>query len=110
VSTGLPEAYAAVYANSLGTPSALGAALNWHRASTRRGGRLSTVGAVTVPTTYVWGTADVAVGAGAAKAMAADITGPYRFVVLDGAGLRLPETHPDVADLILKRTASVASL
>src|SRR4051794_36041340 len=102
VRSGLPEAYAAVYANALGTPSALGAALSWYRASTWRGGRLSTVGAVTVPTTYVWGTADVALGAAAAKATEAEVTGPYRFVVLDGAGHWLPEAHPEIPDLVLE--------
>jgi pimeloyl-ACP methyl ester carboxylesterase len=45
--SGLPERFAAAYAEALGTPSALRAALSWYRASSRQPGNLSSVGKVT---------------------------------------------------------------
>jgi pimeloyl-ACP methyl ester carboxylesterase len=61
-------------------PGALTAALNWYRAN-----KLSTmeIDPVTVPTLYVWGTEDVAVGSAAALATAKYVTGLYRFEMLE---------------------------
>lgn len=61
---------------------------------------------VTVPTTYVWGNEDVALGRAAALGTARWVSADYRFVELD-AGHWLPETRPhDVAAAILERAAS----
>lgn len=58
---------------------------------------------ITVPTTYVWGNGDVALGRGAALATASWVAADYRFVELD-ASHWLPETHPnEVAAAILER-------
>jgi pimeloyl-ACP methyl ester carboxylesterase len=55
-----------------------------------------------VPTLYLYGEGDVALGRAAAEGTAAHVTGPYRFEVLAGAGHWLPETMPDVvADRVL---------
>lgn len=87
----------------LSQPGALTAAMNWYRAMTRAFGD---VPPVRVPTTYVWSTADPALGPAAAKRCAEFVDAPYRFVVLDGASHWIPEEHPDaLADAILARVA-----
>jgi pimeloyl-ACP methyl ester carboxylesterase len=59
-----------------------------------------------VPTTYVWGNEDVALGRAAALGTASWVSADYRFVELD-AGHWLPETRPhDVAAAILERAGS----
>jgi pimeloyl-ACP methyl ester carboxylesterase len=60
---------------------------------------------VSVPTTYVWGRDDFALGRKAAETTQRYVTGPYRFEALD-AGHWLPENVPDqVAAIILDRCA-----
>ena len=100
-SGGLPAEPAAEYAAAMAEPSALTGALNWYRGlpfSLR-----SKVPDIAVPTTYVWGRADFALGAVAARRTGAHVVADYRFLELD-AGHWLPETHPDeVADAIIDR-------
>lgn len=76
------------YVARLREPGALTAALNWYRAN-----KLSTmeVDTVEVPTLYVWGTEDVAVGSAAALATAKYVTGPYQFEMLDEISHWVPE-------------------
>jgi len=76
------------YVARMREPGALTAALNWYRAN-----KLSTmeVDPVTVPTMYVWGTEDVAVGSAAAMATAKYVTGPYRFEMLEDISHWVPE-------------------
>lgn len=97
--SGLPRAYVERYVTSMSEPGALSAALRWYRGipfSIRPG-----VGRVQVPTTYVWGRHDVALGRDAAERTAAWVSGPYRFVEVD-AGHWLPETRPsEVAAAVL---------
>lgn len=73
-------------------PGALTAALNWYR-----GLPLSRVpiGPVPVPTLYVWGDRDFALGRKAAETTADHVTGPYEFVPLAGAGHWIPDRDPD---------------
>ena len=79
----------------------LTAALNWYRASTL-GGR--PLGSITVPTTYIWGDQDQALGEVAAVSTAKYVTGPYHFERLSGKSHWLLEECPDkVATLILNR-------
>jgi pimeloyl-ACP methyl ester carboxylesterase len=44
-----------------------------------------------VPTVYVWSDQDQAIGRDAAVATEDHVTGPYRFVVLEGVGHWIPE-------------------
>jgi pimeloyl-ACP methyl ester carboxylesterase len=81
------------YVDVLSQPGALTAALNWYRAAGRAD--LDGVGPVTVPTVYVWGTEDLALGRTGAEATAEHVTGPYRFVELAGAGHWIPDELPD---------------
>jgi pimeloyl-ACP methyl ester carboxylesterase len=76
-------------------------ALNWYRATTSVEHPL---GSITVPTTYIWGDQDQALGEVAAFATAKYVTGPYRFERLSGKSHWLLEECPDeVATLILNR-------
>jgi pimeloyl-ACP methyl ester carboxylesterase len=82
-------------------PGALTAALSWYRAMGRE---FTDVPPVRVPTTFVWSTADDAIGRAAAEKCAEFVTGPYRFVELDGVSHWVPEEAPDaVADEIIAR-------
>ena len=59
---------------------------------------------VHVPTTFVWGVDDVAIGEVAAHGCAQFCTGPYEMRALEGRGHWLPDEDPDaVVDAILAR-------
>ena len=65
-------------------------------------------GDVAVPTTYVWGQHDPALGRAAAEDTAHHVSGTYLFVELD-AGHWLPELLPaEVAGAILHRVEHAA--
>ena len=99
--SGLPRAFVQRYTASMAEPGALSGALNWYRAiplSARH-----PIRRVAVPTTYVWGERDAALGQAAAERTADYVTGPYTFRRL-AAGHWLPEAHPDqVAEAVLER-------
>ncbi len=100
-SSGLPADAADRYAESMSENGALTAALNWYRAVPLD--RLVSVGSITVPTTYVWGRKDFALGRYAAEATAGHVSADYLFTPLD-AGHWLPETRPsEVAEAITHR-------
>jgi pimeloyl-ACP methyl ester carboxylesterase len=80
-----------------GQPSALTGGLNWYRATDFR----VSMGPVTTPTLYVWGTDDIALGREAAEATAAHVDGPYRFEELDGVSHWVPEEVPDRLNALL---------
>jgi pimeloyl-ACP methyl ester carboxylesterase len=88
--TGLEPSWTKTYTGALTRPGALSAALNWYRAATPFGLRAVPVA---VPTLYVWGSGDSALGPRAARTTGRWVTGPYRFVVLERAGHWLPEQH-----------------
>lgn len=98
---GLPAPYVEAYARRMAEPGALTGSLNWYRGLPFSG--RPAVGPVRVPTTYVWGKHDPALGRAAAERTQAYVRAPYRFVELD-AGHWLPETRPeDVAEAVLAR-------
>ena len=99
--SGLPEADVVAYAAAMAEPGALTGALNWYRGMPF--GDARTAARVHVPTTYVWGRNDFALGRAAAEKTADYVDAPYRFVELD-AGHWLPEREPDtIAAAILDR-------
>jgi len=104
-SSGLPVESAREYAERMAEPGALTAALDWYRGlALPGGGRPGGPPRITVPTTYLWGNRDFALGRRAAELTARYVTAPYRFVEID-AGHWLPETRAaDVADAILRRS------
>ena len=112
--SGLPEEDAKRYAARFREPGAATGGLNWYRAlRLGRGGRGRGDGGrgdgssggrrITVPTTYVWGTSDPALGRAAAERTERYVSADYRFVEV-AAGHWLPETCPErVAEEILAR-------
>lgn len=92
------------YVALLAEPGAMTAALNWYRALDPAAA--VDVGEVTVPTLFVWGDEDPAIGREAAEACARHVSGPYRFEVMEGAGHWLPEEEADaVTRLVLEHLA-----
>jgi pimeloyl-ACP methyl ester carboxylesterase len=84
------------------TADVLECSLQWYAASDSEA--IATIPAVEVPTTYVWGEDDIAVGAMAARACREWCHGEYEFRELGGRGHWLPDQDPDaVADAILAR-------
>jgi pimeloyl-ACP methyl ester carboxylesterase len=77
----------------------LEASLRWYAAMTT-----AQTPTVTVPTTFVWGSDDIAVGETAARGCESCCSGPYEFRPLEGRGHWLPDQDPDaVVDAILAR-------
>jgi pimeloyl-ACP methyl ester carboxylesterase len=100
LASGMPPGREAPYLEALGTPEALGAALNWYRAADLS--LIDGLGDITSPTMYVWSTEDPALGREAAEATAQFVKGPYRFEVLEGVGHWISEQEPArLNDLLL---------
>ena len=79
------------YVERFSQPGALTAALNWYRAA--GAADMEGLRGVTVPTLFVWGPEDPAVGRVAAEGCEQHVQGPYRFVELEGAGHWIPDSH-----------------
>jgi pimeloyl-ACP methyl ester carboxylesterase len=113
-SQGVPADAIEAYLERLGDEAALDAAINWYRAAatTLAGSGLAAheVPDVTVPTLYLWGSADATVGRQAAEGTAAHVSGPFRFEVIDGAGHFLTDdAGARVIDALLAFLASHAA-
>ena len=97
---GVPAPDAGIYVRALLGPGGIEGAMSWYRASNIAAGSTP---AVTVPTTYVWGTSDATVGRRAAQLTADYVRGPYRFETLEGAGHFSVDQFPQrVSELILE--------
>ena len=82
---------------------ALTTALNWYRALPLSDPRDAQV-KITVPTTFVWSSDDVALGRWGAEHTEEYVDADYHFVALDGLSHWLPTEAPDLlADAILSR-------
>ena len=93
-SSGLPARQADAYTATMSGPGALTAALNWYRALLLPGGgRPGGDGLVHVPTRYVWGNRDQALGRRAAELTERYVAAPYAFVELD-ENHWIPERSP----------------
>lgn len=102
--SGLPAPVAARYAARMSDPLALSCALGWYRALPFWSGG---TGRTRVPTLYVWGAKDPALGRRSAEATGRYVRAPYRFEVLPAAGHWLPETAADaVVPLVLEHLAA----
>jgi len=92
----------AAYVEHFSADGAMEAALRWYAAMGHGSDRDTPP--VAVPTTFVWGSDDVAIGATAAHGCAAYCTGPYEFRTLPGRSHWLPDEDPDaVVDAVLAR-------
>jgi pimeloyl-ACP methyl ester carboxylesterase len=96
---GCPPERVETYVAPMLEPGALTAALNWYRAM----GRSMACPEVRVPTTYVWGERDIAVGRTAARACAAHVVGPFQFETLDASHWMADEMPEQVSEIILER-------
>lgn len=102
--SGLPPHHVERYVAAMAAPGALSGALNWYRGIPFS--RRPPLGRISVPTTYLWGRHDFALGRVAAERTAGWVDGPYRFQELD-AGHWLPETQAGaVAAAILERAVT----
>jgi len=75
----------------LGDGGALTPALGWYRAMADN----PRVGQIIVPTLFVWGDEDQALGRTAALATARHVEGPYRFEIVEGGSHWLIDERPD---------------
>ncbi len=99
--SGCPPELVGDYVSPMLDRSALTAALEWYRAVSPES---LACGDVTVPTTYVWGDNDLAVGRTAARSCGQYVTGEYRFVPLTGVSHWVPDEVPAaLAEAILTR-------
>lgn len=102
---GLPEAAVAEYLEVMRQPGALTGALNWYRAIEPKS--LHDAGIIQVPTLYLWGTRDAAMGRKAAEATAQYVGGPYRFVELPDVDHWVPENAAaEVNEALLEHLAT----
>jgi len=96
---GLPAPAADDYVAALAEPGALVAAIDWYRSMSGRASAATPPSPV--PTLYVWGDQDPALGRSAAEATADLVTGPYHFEVLEGTGHWIPELAADELHALL---------
>jgi pimeloyl-ACP methyl ester carboxylesterase len=100
-----PEDFDAHF-RTLGEPGALEAAVNWYRANNIAS---AAIPAVSVPTLYIWGTADASVGRRAAELTEHFVSGPYRFVEIEGGGHFIVDQFPDhIAQLLIEHIRSTS--
>ena len=105
VFAGLPDESIDAHIEALSDPGALVAAVDWYRSMSAKAS--AAVPPCTVPTLYVWSDADPAIGRDAATATQRHVTGPYRFVVLEGVGHWIPELAADrFTQLLLEHVGS----
>ncbi|QYD71567.1 alpha/beta hydrolase [Paraburkholderia edwinii] len=94
------------YVQKMQEPGVLTAALNYYRADNLN----VTLGSISVPTTYIWGSADAYLGKVAAAATAPFCTGPYTFVQLAGRTHWLMDEDPSaIATLLLQQFRSTVT-
>ena len=89
----------------LSEPGALTAALNWYRAISLNPAK---TGPIRVPTMYVWGDHDIALGETAALATASYVSAPYTFERVEGGSHWLSEEIPErLGRLVLDHLGAV---
>ncbi len=97
--TGLPAEEVQPYLDVLTQPGAMQAALNWYRAADLM--LVAGMGPISMPTLFVWSTADPALGREGAEWTADYVEGPYRFEVLEGVSHWIAEEAPDELNRLL---------
>jgi pimeloyl-ACP methyl ester carboxylesterase len=97
--SGLGDADVEPYVEVLTQPGAMQAALNWYVAADISA--VEGLGAITMPTMFVWSTEDPALGREGAEWTAEYVEGPYRFEVLEGVSHWIAEEAPDRLNTLL---------
>jgi pimeloyl-ACP methyl ester carboxylesterase len=80
---GVPAAAMGEHLSVLGNPAAMEAALAWYRANV---GLAADIGAIEVPTLYIWGDVDATVGPDAAHGTGEFVSAAFAMEVLPGIG------------------------
>jgi pimeloyl-ACP methyl ester carboxylesterase len=93
--SGLNETFATQYGQFMAQRGRLTGGLNWYRGMWLPDRRASRQRMVTVPTTFIWGNGDEALGRRAAELTERFVAADYRFVELD-ENHWLPENAPDI--------------
>ena len=108
ISADLSEKEMEPYLEVLGTPEALGAALNWYRANNFLGensdpttGRRTHIPDILVPTMFVWSDEDTALGRQGAELTGSFVSGTYRFEVLEGVNHWVTEVAAEQVSRLL---------
>jgi len=96
--SGLPEAQADESMALMRSGGARGA-INWYRAMPFSPPKLA--GPIDLPTLYVYGDDDFALGRKAADLTGRYVTGPYRYEVLEGTGHWIPEAADELNPILL---------
>jgi pimeloyl-ACP methyl ester carboxylesterase len=97
---GVGNANLDAHLQTLSEPGALEAAISWYRANNIVSAEIP---AVSVPTLYIWGTADASVGRRAAELTEQYVSGPYRFVEVEGGGHFIVDQFPDrIGELMIE--------
>lgn len=91
----VPAADAAHYLDVLNDFDAMDAAINWYCAVGRANALKGPVEPVVMPTLYVWGNIDRAVGRRAAELTREYVDAPYEFVELDGVDHFVTDQSPE---------------
>jgi pimeloyl-ACP methyl ester carboxylesterase len=95
---GVPKAAQDKHLAVLGNSAAMEAALAWYRA---RGAIRSPLGAIRVPTLYIWGDADDTVGRPAAEWTREFVSAPYEFAILPGGGHFTADQMPEQVNALM---------
>ncbi len=103
---GVARADVDTYFQTLSEPGALEAAINWYRASNIA---FAEIPPVSVPTLYIWGTADATVGRRAAELTEQFVSGAYRFVPIEGGGHFIVDQFTErISELLIAHLRSTA--
>jgi pimeloyl-ACP methyl ester carboxylesterase len=90
------------YVRVLGSKAALGAALNWYRANVSDRALLGpALGAVQVPTMFIWSDGDTALCIDGALLTEQYVEAPYRFEVVEGVSHWIPDLAPEQVTALL---------
>ncbi len=102
---GVPESDTEIYIGQLMEDGAIEGAMSWYRASNIAA---SETPPIATPTLYVWGTHDATVGRLAAELTGEYVTGPFKFVEIEGAGHFVVDQMPErVSALLIEHLQSV---
>lgn len=99
----VPDDLAASYVQRFSEPGAFVSVLKYYQAMAVDDRIPSTP--ITVPTSFIWGSDDVAFTRTTAELSVRWVDGPYRFVPLEGASHWLPESHPEDIVAVVVETA-----
>lgn len=92
------------YLEILGNKPAMKATLGYYRANyktLKKGKGADDYGDVTVPTIFIWGNKDIAIGRTGAERVAQHMKGPYEFIELDAGHWLMQEAFEECATPIL---------